>query len=374
MQTALAMAATTLVIALVFGLMPIKGSPFNDQKRLKTITAIASGIIIASALLVVIPEGFELATGEDHDEHGDDAIGGDVAIVLLEHDAGEIDAETAIEEIEDLFGDHEGHDDEEGHSEEGHSESEGEEESLSEEIMHVIEEVEDGDIDAATGLAEIETLVLEHGHEEEEHEETPGAVYGLAILLGFLLMLLLEASGAGHAIHEEHHDHAEEHGHEHIHHHKMGRTLVTGLSLHAAADGLAIGAAIASGESALTTAVVAAVLIHKAPAAFSLGVFSMHERGNESQSIKDVALFSAATPLALIVSYLAISDIESATLGLIMLFSAGSFLYVATVDTLPDIHNPETGRSTVVPMLMGIALVGILLLLASQMGWLEHGH
>ena len=62
------------------------------------------------------------------------------------------------------------------------------------------------------------------------------------------------------------------------------------------------------------------------------------------------------------------------TLGLVMLFSAGSFLYVATVDTLPDIHNPETGRATVVPMLMGIALVGVLLLLASQMGWLDHGH
>ena len=369
MQTALTMAAITLVIALVFGLMPIKGSSFNDQKRLKMITAIASGIIIASALLVVVPEGFELATGEGHDEHGDDAIGGEVAIVLLEHGAGEIDAETAIEEIEALFGDHEEHGEEEEHSE-----SEEDEESLSEEIMHVIEEVEDGDIDAATGLAEIETLVLEHGHEEEEHEETPVAVYGLAILLGFLLMLLLEASGAGHAVHEEHHDHTKEHGHAHVHHHKVGWTLVAGLSLHAAADGLAIGAAIASGESALTSAVIAAVLIHKAPAAFSLGVFSMHERENESQSIKDVVLFSVATPLALIVSYLALADIESATIGLVMLFSAGSFLYVATVDTLPDIHNPETGRATVVPMLMGIALVGILLLLASQMGWLDHGH
>jgi|TARA_B110000263_G_scaffold248478_1_gene263497 zinc transporter 9 len=369
MQTALTMAAITLVIALFFGLMPIKGSSFNDQKRLKSITAIASGIIIASALLVVVPEGFELASSEGHDEHGDDAIGGEVAIVLLEHGAGEIDAETAIEEIEVLFGDHEEHGEEEEHSE-----SEEGEESLSEEIMHVIEEVEDGDIDAATGLAEIETLILEHGHEEEEHEETPVAVYGLAILLGFLLMLLLEASGAGHAVHEEHHDHTEEHGHAHVHHHKVGWTLVAGLSLHAAADGLAIGAAIASGESALTSAVIAAVLIHKAPAAFSLGVFSMHERENESQSIKDVVLFSVATPLALIVSYLALADIESATIGLVMLFSAGSFLYVATVDTLPDIHNPETGRATVVPMLMGIALVGILLLLASQMGWLDHGH
>ena len=175
---------------------------------------------------------------------------------------------------------------------------------------------------------------------EHEEEEMAIAVFGLAILLGFLVMLVLEASGAGHAVHEEHHDHNEDHGHSHIYHHKIGWTLVIGLSLHAAVDGLAIGAAIASGESAVTTAVVAAVLIHKAPAAFSLGVFSSHERDSEREAIRDVALFAVATPITLMLSYLLLADIESTTLGLLMLFSAGSFLYVATVDTLPDIHNP----------------------------------
>ncbi len=57
-----------------------------------------------------------------------------------------------------------------------------------------------------------------------------------------------------------------------------------------------------------------------------------------------------------------------------MLFSAGSFLYVATVDTLPDIHNPVDGRATVIPMLIGVAIVGLLLIMATQMGWLDHGH
>ena len=391
MQTALTMAAITLVIALAFGLMPIKGSPFNYQKRLKNITAIASGIIIASALLVVVPEGFELAAGghDDHSEesHEEDAeLAGSVALVILEMQHGDINSSDAIEEIEELLGSHDGHEHDE-HEEEDHEEEDDQndhdeesEDSLSDSIEHVIEEVESGEINASAGIEEIEGLITTHTHEEahteEEHahEETPVAIYGLAILIGFLLMLLLEASGAGHAVHEEHHDHSEEHGHAHVHHHKVGWTLVAGLSLHAAADGLAIGAAIASGESALTTAVIAAVLIHKAPAAFSLGVFSMHERESESEAIRDVALFAAATPLAIILSYLALADIESATIGLVMLFSAGSFLYVATVDTLPDIHNPETGRATVVPMLMGVAIVGILLILAAQMGWLDHGH
>ena len=385
MQTALTMAAITLVIALAFGIMPIKGSPFNNQKRLKNITAIASGIIIASALLVVVPEGFELASG-NHDDHGDESHGedsdlaGSVALVILEMQHGDINASTAIEEIEELLGGHDSHDDDEHEEEEGGEHEEENEDSLSSSIEHVIEEFEAGEINASTGVEEIEELITSDNHgethndNEHEEEEMPIAVFGLAILLGFLVMLVLEASGAGHAVHEEHHDHSEDHGHSHIYHHKIGWTLVIGLSLHAAVDGLAIGAAIASGESAVTTAVVAAVLIHKAPAAFSLGVFSSHERDSEREAIRDVALFAVATPITLMLSYLLLADIESTTLGLLMLFSAGSFLYVATVDTLPDIHNPVDGRATVIPMLIGVAIVGLLLILATQMGWLDHGH
>ena len=123
MQTALTMAAITLVIGLAFGIIPIKGSPFNDQKRLKNITAIASGIIIASALLVVVPEGFELAS-ENHDDHGDEShseggeLAGSVALVILEMQHGDINASTAIEEIEELLGGHYSHNDGEHEEEE----------------------------------------------------------------------------------------------------------------------------------------------------------------------------------------------------------------------------------------------------------------
>ena len=57
-----------------------------------------------------------------------------------------------------------------------------------------------------------------------------------------------------------------------------------------------------------------------------------------------------------------------------MLFSSGSFVFASTVATLPDIHNPVDGRATVIPMLIGVAIVGLLLIVATQMGWLDHGH
>ena len=281
------LAALTLILALIGGLFPIFSKIKENPETLRRITGISSGILLASALLVVVPEGFELATGE-HEEH-----------------------------------------EEEGHEEE------------------------------------------EAGHEEEE---LGNLLIGGAILAGFLMMLILEGSGIGHAIHEEHHDHHDEHGHEHVHHMTTPWLLVLGLSLHSAADGLAIGSAAAGTSEAVTALVAMAVLIHKVPAAFSLGVFSMHEREDRNDSIKDVVLFSLATPVMLMISFSALEGLDGHLIALAMLFAAGTFLYVATVDTLPDIHNPETGREALKNVLIGVVVMVLVLYGADAAGLIEHGH
>ena len=281
------LAALTLILALIGGLFPIFSKIKENPETLRRITGISSGILLASALLVVVPEGFELATGE-HEEH-----------------------------------------EEEGHEEE------------------------------------------EAGHEEEE---LGNLLIGGAILAGFLMMLILEGSGIGHAIHEEHHDHHDEHGHEHVHHMTTPWLLVLGLSLHSAADGLAIGSAAAGTSEAVTALVAMAVLIHKVPAAFSLGVFSMHEREDRNDSIKDVVLFSLATPVMIMISFYALEGLDEHLIALAMLFAAGTFLYVATVDTLPDIHNPETGREALKNVLIGVVVMVLVLYGADATGLIEHGH
>ena len=187
-------------------------------------------------------------------------------------------------------------------------------------------------------------------------------------------MMILEGSGLGHAIHEEHHNHEDEHGHGHVHHSTGGWLLVFGLTLHAVTDGLAIGAAAASGSVALTATVALAVVIHKGPAAFSLGIFSMHERNERNDSIRDVVIFSLATPVMMLIAFYVLKNVEIHMIGLAMLFSAGTFLYVAAVDTLPDFHNPETGRKALIHVLIGIVILVVLLLLLSQFDLLEHGH
>jgi zinc transporter 9 len=362
--TVLMYALIALIIALVCGLAPIFTKVKEDANKLKILTGIAAGIIIASALLVVIPEGYELATTDEH--AAEEGLAGSTALIILEVNNGEITNETGIEEIEALLG---GHEDEEGHDD--HADEHGE--GLSAEIEHVIEEVEEGEIDASTGILEIAELIGAHSHEDEHEDHASGLVLGGAILGGFVLMLILEGSGIGHAVHEEHHEHSHEHGHDHVHHSASGWMLVFGLTLHAATDGLAVGAAAATGSISLTAAVVFAVLIHKGPAAFSLGVFSMHERSERKDSIKDVIIFSLATPVMIMIAYFALEGLETSIIGLTMLFSAGTFLYVATVDTLPDIHNAESGKKAMTYVVAGIVIMIALLLLADVLG-LGHSH
>ena len=271
------LAALTLILALLGGLPPILSKIKENQETLRRITGIASGILLASALLVVIPEGFELATGE-HEESG------------------------------------------------------------------------------------------------EEEEGVGNLLIGGAVLAGFLMMLILEGSGIGHAVHEEHHDHHDEHGHEHVHHRNSPWIIVLGLSLHSAADGLAIGSAAAGSTEAVTALVALAVLIHKVPAAFSLGVFSMHERENRNDSVRDIVMFSLATPVMILVSFYTLQGMDEYLIALAMLFAAGTFLYVATVDTLPDIHNPETGRAALRNVLIGVVAIILVLYGAEAAGLIEHGH
>ena len=271
------LAALTLILALLGGLPPILSKIKENQETLRRITGIAAGILLASALLVVIPEGFELATGE-HEESG------------------------------------------------------------------------------------------------EEEEGVGNLLIGGAVLAGFLMMLILEGSGIGHAVHEEHHDHHDEHGHEHVHHRNSPWIIVLGLSLHSAADGLAIGSAAAGSTEAVTAFVALAVLIHKVPAAFSLGVFSMHERENRNDSVRDIVMFSLATPVMILVSFYTLQGMGEHLIALAMLFAAGTFLYVATVDTLPDIHNPETGRAALRNVLIGVVVMVLVLYGAEAAGLIEHGH
>ncbi|XP_027863548.1 zinc transporter ZIP9 [Xiphophorus couchianus] len=127
-------------------------------------------------------------------------------------------------------------------------------------------------------------------------------------------------------------------------------TATLGLVIHAAADGFALGAAVATGQATVQVIVFFAVILHKAPAAFGLVSFLMHS-GLEKKDIQGHLLtFSAAAPIVAISTYFILQATGSSShnqmnaTGVGMLFSAGTFLYVATVHVLPEISSSSAAE------------------------------
>lgn len=123
-------------------------------------------------------------------------------------------------------------------------------------------------------------------------------------------------------------------------------TPTLGLVIHASADGIALGAAATTSHRDVEMIIFLAIMLHKAPAAFSLVVFLLHRGLKHSTIRRHLLAFSLSAPLAALITYFGLSQSGKEALrrnnatGIAMLFSAGTFLYVATVHVLPElVHN-----------------------------------
>ncbi|XP_059219660.1 zinc transporter ZIP9 isoform X2 [Stomoxys calcitrans] len=123
-------------------------------------------------------------------------------------------------------------------------------------------------------------------------------------------------------------------------------TATVGLVVHAAVDGVALGAAATTSHQDVEIIVFLAIMLHKAPAAFGLVSFLLHEKIERHIIRKHLAVFSLSAPVLTVLTYFGIGKEQKETLnslnatGIAMLFSAGTFLYVATVHVLPELtHN-----------------------------------
>ncbi|XP_071385183.1 zinc transporter ZIP9 isoform X3 [Centroberyx affinis] len=120
-------------------------------------------------------------------------------------------------------------------------------------------------------------------------------------------------------------------------------TTTLGLVVHAAADGVALGAAASTSQTSVQLIVFVAIMLHKAPAAFGLVSFLMHAGLERNRIRKHLLVFALAAPVLAMLTFLGLSQSSKEALsdvnatGVAMLFSAGTFLYVATVHVLPEV-------------------------------------
>lgn len=112
--------------------------------------------------------------------------------------------------------------------------------------------------------------------------------------------------------------------------------LTIGLVIHAAADGIALGASTGSESTSLEFLVFVSILIHKAPTALSLAsvLMSMHNYA-KANIFRDMILFSAAAPVLAIfvgglVALFRVTTSSNLFPGFCLALSGGTFVYVAS--------------------------------------------
>ncbi|THH16860.1 hypothetical protein EW146_g3831 [Bondarzewia mesenterica] len=125
--------------------------------------------------------------------------------------------------------------------------------------------------------------------------------------------------------------------------------LTVGLVLHGLADGFALGVSARSSNDPLVSSdlsflVFVALAIHKAPTALAYTTSLLSTSLSRPECRKYLIIFSASTPLGAIVSYGLFSLLglgQSHQVGSALLVSGGSFLYVATVLQPVSHHSPS---------------------------------
>ncbi|KAJ5758606.1 hypothetical protein N7520_005762 [Penicillium odoratum] len=195
-------------------------------------------------------------------------------------------------------------------------------------------------------------------HSSKEEENSPHAWIGVALVSGFILMYLIDkvpefaspakneripyhisldnlGSGlrrgsspmrdggllnAGHSNSQRGHSFA----------------TTTGLVIHAAADGIALGAS--SSDSSLSFIIFLAIMVHKAPASFGLTSILLKQGLSSRTARAHLLIFSLAAPVGALATFLFVHMMGSSSgdetgsqwrTGMLLLFSGGTFLYVA---------------------------------------------
>ncbi|XP_059171361.1 zinc transporter ZIP9-like [Physella acuta] len=284
--TLLGLSFAMLVGCYLAGVIPLTIS--LSEEKLKLVTVLGAGLLVGTALAVIIPEGVH-AMYSDFDGH-----------------------EAAHEHVREAEHD---------------------------KLLPASNPKQ-----APVEIPAAKEVILQHEEHHDHSKSDVHSIIGITLVAGFIFMLLVDQIGGSMHSHSAPTD-TESPGHSQ-NRNKITATL--GLVVHAAADGIALGAAITLSETHITMIVFVAIMLHKAPAAFGLVSFLMHEGLDRTRIRKHLAVFSAAAPLLTIITYFGLSQQSKETLssmqttGIAMLFSAGTFLYVATVHVLPEISVSQT--------------------------------
>ena len=160
------------------------------------------------------------------------------------------------------------------------------------------------------------------------------------LLAGFLIMFFFERFIMIHPCGEA----------DHCPQHPVGISAFLGLSLHTLATGMALGAGLGSAvDQGVLTAILFAILSHKVPECIALSSLLMASHWAKRRVLLFIFLYALVGPLGILLSSVSIDFMGSKLLGIAIAIAAGTFIYIASSDLLPQLHrkDPKVGMNLV---------------------------
>ena len=199
-----------------------------------------------------------------------------------------------------------------------------------------------------------------YNHDKEEGS-SPHAYVGIAMIFGFILMYLIDqvprhASANAQAHQQPYHisldnlaqglhrpspvvQPGEQNGY--LDSQPSAQTnrafsTTVGLVIHAAADGIALGASSSTANMRLGFIIFVAIMVHKAPAAFGLTAVLLKQGLSKREARSHLIIFSLAAPAGALATWTIVRMLGQGRMGgeegtqwwtgILLLFSAGTFL------------------------------------------------
>ncbi len=195
---------------------------------------------------------------------------------------------------------------------------------------------------------------------EVAHASHSIAMWG-CVLAGVLAVFFAEVL----LRHRDQQEHQHDHGHEHDHpahhggHRVVGIASFVGLSVHTL--GGAIGIGISFDNVPLREAMVSATLSHKAAEAFSLVSVLLLSALQRRTVVKLLGAYALVTPVGIALGRFFAEHLPKTMLLPAEGLAAGTFLYVAVGELLPEVFHGRKDRGLKVALLLvGIAAAALL--------------
>ncbi|KAK5663991.1 hypothetical protein OQA88_204 [Cercophora sp. LCS_1] len=332
----LALSVVMALASFLAGALPL--SMTLSQSQLRLLSSIGVGILVGTSLIVIIPEGIEaIATaGEAAHSHAHKRhlVQRGLASVIWERGTNALQQGEGLYQVEPL--------------------NAPEKRNLHVEVFTSAVEARDEKHEAET-----KPPAAEKPHAEEEERHLPTFYIGFSLMIGFVLMFLIDrlprhaterfqAAPATRHISLDNLETSSVRGDEENEGFlgslaptpRQSRSLATttGLVIHAAADGIAMGASATTSNMKLGLIIFVAIMVHKAPAAFGLTSVLLKQGLSKRAARGHLIVFSLAAPFGALATYLIIAVLGGGSMegeagewwtGMLLLFSAGTFLYVA---------------------------------------------